>query len=240
MEKNLIIPTLSQPKIIPQSLEIIRVKNIWIANWCSHTKEIIFRRIVEKSHFYNHNQIITFEHYINISELHPNYINITPNSHSCFLYKCKGCHLSERNIYNQNPSKTCYISIPSNTTFIIHTSKSNLTFPQYDKPIYKCVKQYPTLKQTVIIDYNRRNNSTNETVFGLEETLLHDLVLINTIELKQINHLNRNLILQLILPVSLHSNLLQISLKLCLFTTLVFYTDGSLSRDEEIPIIGYG
>ncbi|RGB21562.1 hypothetical protein C1646_777721 [Rhizophagus diaphanus] len=57
--------------------------------------------------------------------------------------------------------------MPSNTTFIVYTLKN----------------------------YNRRNNITNDTLLNLEGPLSSDLVLINSIELVQINNLNRNLIL---------------------------------------------
>ncbi|PKK62778.1 hypothetical protein RhiirC2_786296 [Rhizophagus irregularis] len=47
-------PTVSHPKIIVQSSQITRIKNIWIAYWCPHNNDVIYGRVVEKQHFYNH------------------------------------------------------------------------------------------------------------------------------------------------------------------------------------------
>lgn len=48
-----------------------RIKNVWIAYWCPRTNEIIFGRVIEKNHFYNHHQTIIFEHFTHILDSHP-------------------------------------------------------------------------------------------------------------------------------------------------------------------------
>ncbi|RGB30419.1 hypothetical protein C1646_765370 [Rhizophagus diaphanus] len=193
-----------------------------------------------KTHFYNHHQIITFEHYTHITESHLNYANLTLRLGSSFINKCKGCQLSERNIYNQIPTNTCYISTLSNSTFIIQTSKSDLLFPYHTKPIYKCVKQYSSIKKLALIDFNERNNLIVNPFENSDENPLYNLQLNNIINLDLLNSLNKDLIIRLITPNSLHLDLLNISLKLSSFTDLEFYTDGSLSRDNDTLIIGYG
>ncbi|CAB4396565.1 unnamed protein product [Rhizophagus irregularis] len=117
---NIYNPQVDRPKIIPQSTEIRRIKNTWIAYWCPRLHDVIFGRIVEKSHFYNHHQIIRFEHYKKIPDSHPNFISSTPRSRPTFLTKCTGCQYSDHNTFNSNIYHNCYISVNSNSTFIIH------------------------------------------------------------------------------------------------------------------------
>ncbi|PKY45336.1 hypothetical protein RhiirA4_459884 [Rhizophagus irregularis] len=209
------------------------ILNPSITYWCARTNEVIFGRVIEKNHFYNHHQTITFEHFTHITDSHPDNITSTPRSRPTYIAKCTGCHLSEHNIYHQNATNTCYITSLSNSTFIIQVSKSNLSFPHHKRPIYKCIKQYSTIKHLAIIDFNLRSSYNNNNNNTLIDPLLYRLQIDNSIELNLINILNKNLILQLILPISLHSSLLTISFKLSSFTNLEFYTDGSLSRDNE-------
>ncbi|PKB93570.1 hypothetical protein RhiirA5_440914 [Rhizophagus irregularis] len=119
-------PQVTRPKTIAQSSHITRIKNIWIAYWCPRNNNVIYGRVVEKQHFYNHHQTITFEHYVNIPESHSSSHNQTPRSRPNFLMKCTGCNLSENNIYNNNSSNTCYITSLSNLIFIINTSRSRI------------------------------------------------------------------------------------------------------------------
>jgi hypothetical protein len=71
------------------------------------------------------------------------------------------------------------------------------------------------------------------------DPLLNRLQLNNHSNFDNINFLNKNLILNLILPTSLHYSLLDITTKLFSFQTLEFYTDSLLSRDEDMPLMGY-
>ncbi|GBC13241.2 ribonuclease H-like domain-containing protein [Rhizophagus irregularis DAOM 181602=DAOM 197198] len=146
--------TITKPKVIAQNSKITRIKNIWIAYWCPRTNNVIYGRVIEKNHFYNHHQTITFEHFIHIPDSHPSNNNLTPRSCPTYLSKCTGCRLSEQNVYNNNNLNTCYITSLSNSTFIINISKSNHTFPNYQKPIYKCSKQHSTIRQIALIDFN--------------------------------------------------------------------------------------
>ncbi|EXX70865.1 hypothetical protein RirG_083660 [Rhizophagus irregularis DAOM 197198w] len=214
-------PKVTRPKIIAQSSQITRIKNIWITYWCPRINDVIYGRVIEKHHFYNHHQTITFEHYINIPDSHPSFHNQTPRSRPNILTRCTGCNLSEQNIYNNNLTNNCYITSLSNFTFIINVSKSNLTFPNHKKPFYKCIKQHSTIRQIALIDYNLRNSRS-------------------TPNLNSINFLNRNLILQLVQPNILHIPLLNLVSGLETYTNLEFYTDGLLVRGDDIPTMGYG
>ncbi|PKY55690.1 hypothetical protein RhiirA4_475331 [Rhizophagus irregularis] len=233
-------PTVTRPKIIAQSSKITRIKNIWIAYWCPRTNNVIYGRIVEKNHFYNHHQIITFEHFIHIPDSHPYSHNQTSRSRPTYLTRCTGCHLSEHNIYNNTPTNNCYITSLSNSTFIINVSKSNLTFQNYRKPFYKCAKQHSTIKQIAIIDFNLRSSRPTPSNTNSEDPIIYRSHLQQSIDLNSVNFLNRNLIIQLVQPNSLHIPLLNLSLQLNSYTNLDFYTDGSLVRDNDIPTMGYG
>ncbi|POG67801.1 hypothetical protein GLOIN_2v1843361 [Rhizophagus irregularis DAOM 181602=DAOM 197198] len=237
---NIHNPLVTRPKIIPQSTNIKRIKNIWIAYWCPRTNDVIFGRIVEKQHFYNHHQTITFEHFTHITDSHSSHNNLTPRSRPTYLTKCTGCNLSEPNTFNSNTNSTCYITSLSNSTIIINVSKSNKTFQQYRKPFYKCVKQYSTIKQNVIIDYNLRNTRSHSNPTLSEDPIIYRTQLENFIDLDSVNILNRNLITQLISPDTLHLPLFNISKQLSTYNNIEFYTDGSLNRDDDFPKMGYG
>ncbi|PKY54146.1 hypothetical protein RhiirA4_472792 [Rhizophagus irregularis] len=237
---NIQNPLITRPKIIPQSSNITRIKNVWIAYWCPRTKNIIFGRVIEKNHFYNHHQTITFEHFTHIPDSHHSHNHLTPRSRPTYLSKCTGCILSEHNIHYNNTSKTCYITSLSNSTMIVQVSKSNLTFPNHKKPIYKCVKHFTTIQQHAIIDFNLRNSRSTIDPTIQSNFITYRSQLEQHIDLNSINSLNKNLILQLISPNPLHISLLKISSLLSSYTNLEFYTDGSLQRDDDIPIMGYG
>ncbi|PKK69723.1 hypothetical protein RhiirC2_712442 [Rhizophagus irregularis] len=233
-------PMITHPKIIPQSSNTMRIKNIWIAYWCPRTNNVIFRRVIEKHHFYHHHQTITFEHYLHIPDSHPSHSNFTPRSHPTYLSKCTGCNLSEITTLNNSYSNTYYITSLSDSTIIINTSKSNLNFTNYNKPFYKCNQQISTIKQKVIIDYNIRNTNLSNSSPLPNNPILYQSSLEQHIDLEKIHILNRNLILQLVTPNSLHIPLLKITLSLSSYNNLEFYTDGSLNREYETPIMGYG
>lgn len=146
---------------------------------------------------------------------------------------------SEHNIYNNSSSNSCYITTLSNSTFIINTSKSNLTFRNYKKPFYKCSKQHSTIKEIALIDFNLRNSRPSSSI-NLEDPIIYRSQLEQSIDLNSVNFINRNLILQLITPYSLHIPLLNLSISLNSYSNLEFYTDGSLVREDDIPIMGYG
>lgn len=100
--------------------------------------------------------------------------------------------------------------------------------------------QYSTIRQLAIITFNLRNSRITEDMNRTEDPIIYHSRLQSDIDLDSINILNRNLLLPLILPNSLHISLLNFSFQLNSFTNLEFYTDGSLSRDDDIPIMGYG
>uniref|UniRef100_U9T121 RNase H type-1 domain-containing protein n=1 Tax=Rhizophagus irregularis (strain DAOM 181602 / DAOM 197198 / MUCL 43194) TaxID=747089 RepID=U9T121_RHIID len=84
-----------------------------------------------------------------------------------------------------------------------------------------------------------RNTRPSNTSSILEDPILYHSQLEQHIDLQNIHLLNQNLILQLITPNSLHIPLLKITSSLSSYTNLEFYTDGSLNRDNDIPIMGY-
>ncbi|PKK41383.1 hypothetical protein RhiirC2_804868, partial [Rhizophagus irregularis] len=151
-----------------------------------------------------------------------------PRSRPNYLAKCSGCILSEQNIYNNNSSNSCYITTLSNYTFIINVSKSNLSFPNYRKPFYKCVCQHSTIKQTALIDFNLCTSPPVNSDSNIEDPIIYRSQLQQFIDLVSINFINKNLILQLVQPNSLHIPLLKLASSLALYTNLEFYTDGSL------------
>ncbi|PKK62779.1 hypothetical protein RhiirC2_789854 [Rhizophagus irregularis] len=75
---------------------------------------------------------------------------------------------------------------------------------------------------------------------NIEDPIIYRLQLQQFIDLFPINLTNKNLILQLVQPNSLHLSLLKIVSSLASYTNLEFYTDGSLVRDDDIPTMGHG
>ncbi|PKK40981.1 hypothetical protein RhiirC2_805137, partial [Rhizophagus irregularis] len=63
---------------------------------------------------------------------------------------------------------------------------------------------------------------------NIDDPIIYRSQLQQFIDLSSINSTNKNLILQLVQPNSLHLSFLKIVSSLALYTNLEFYTDGSL------------
>ena len=104
-----------RPKILMISNTISTCKNQWAAFWSNRTSNIVYGKILRKSHFPSDIPKVYLEHYIpntDLSLLNP---SSTPRSQKNLVSACLGCVLQD-SIYVGDVHWGCVISVPSNYT----------------------------------------------------------------------------------------------------------------------------
>jgi ribonuclease HI/exonuclease III len=219
-------PYVTRPKIIKEGSIDRKSNNSWIASWSSINNNIIYGRIITKTHRLNSPPMIYVEHWIPVTSPTTPVTN-SPHSRTHNLIKCEGCN--EHYPYYIGPIQpNCIIYMKSNDSFII-----NLKFSTGDRKSIRTrtlAKSHHTLKVLAYNDYLARQRKiiipnpplpTESTSPQSRFLLLKDFFNIT--------------------PLTSDS-LVNITNSLQYLPNLTFYIDGSLKRnfDDNTAIMGFG
>ncbi|PKY56595.1 hypothetical protein RhiirA4_428362 [Rhizophagus irregularis] len=217
-----------RPKIIKCGNHSAPCKNQWTIFWSPRFSDIIYIKILEKSHFPSDVPKIYGEHHIPFRDPSSHNSTLTPHTQQNFLTPCPGCDLHD-SFYIGDVHPHCIISYPSNNTISIHANlykKNNNRFNN----IFLVHKSHSELRADVFIDYNECINPN----FRHIEKVIQSPSNIN------ISQENFKLIDTILLPNSFHNSFFSLTSLISSFDRLEFYTDGSLLRYNDSSIMGFG
>ncbi|GBC20790.1 ribonuclease H-like domain-containing protein [Rhizophagus irregularis DAOM 181602=DAOM 197198] len=219
----------TRPKIIKSNNRSLPCKNQWTSFWSPRYSDIIYIKIIEKSHFPSDVPKVYGEHHIPFRDPIPQDPSLTPHSMPNLLIPCPGCDLHD-SFYIGDIRPRCIISFPSNNTISVHANiyrKNN----NRQNNIFIVHKSHSETRADVFIDYNERINPN----FRQTENIIQHSPLFNNISQK-----NFQLIKTILLPFSIHNFFFSFANLISSFNSLEFYTDGSLLRYNDSSIMGFG
>ncbi|PKY61095.1 hypothetical protein RhiirA4_485611, partial [Rhizophagus irregularis] len=218
----------SRPKIIRCSNQSSQCKNQWASFWSPRFSDIIYIKILEKSHFPSDTPKIYGEHHIPFKDPLSYNPSLTPHTQPNLLIPCPGCDLHD-SFYIGDIRPRCIISYPSNNSIIIHATLHRKNNNRFNN-IFLVHKSHSELRADVFIDYNERTNPH----FRQLETPIQTASNFN------ISQENFNLIKNILLPSSIHISFFSFVKLISHLNRLEFYTDGSLTRYNDLSIMGFG
>ncbi|PKB92594.1 hypothetical protein RhiirA5_444108, partial [Rhizophagus irregularis] len=145
-----------RPKIIKSNNRSLPCKNQWTSFWSPRYSDIIYIKIIEKSHFPSDVPKVYGEHHIPFRDPIPQDPSLTPHTMPNLLIPCPGCDLHD-SFYIGDLRPRCIISLPSNNTISVHANiyrKNN----NRQNNIFIVHKSHSETRADVFIDYNERTN----------------------------------------------------------------------------------